>query len=98
MYPTTTHTLTSKPKIHPARIRRLFHGAVGRLIERTHRAALKRQTLRQFEQLLTTPDHLLRDIGLSRGRIIEDRLRFRTTGHLPRYLHQGGVRRPSPKT
>ena len=56
------------------------------LIERADRAAERRRTLRRFRGLLTMPDRLLHDIGLSRAAIIKDRLRFRSTGELPRYL------------
>ncbi len=56
------------------------------LIEPSDRAAERRLTLRRFRGLLTMPDRLLQDIGLSRAAIIKDRLRFRSTGELPRYL------------
>ncbi|MEM1388808.1 MAG: hypothetical protein AAF748_14595 [Pseudomonadota bacterium] len=42
--------------------------------------------LKQFKGYLTMPDHILKDIGLSREAVVRDRLRYRFTGAVPYYF------------
>ncbi len=53
--------------------------------ERLYRAAMRRKVLVEFDQMMAMPDHMLRDIGLTRDQIRADRHRFRHGGELPRY-------------
>ncbi len=52
--------------------------------DRSRNAALRRKIMRDFEELLAMPDYMLRDMGLTRQMVIEERRNFLLTGSVRR--------------
>ncbi len=51
--------------------------------ERAIRSAKRAKILSEYEELLSMPDYMLRDIGLTRQQVVEERRNFLLSGALP---------------